>query len=41
MPLTEVSKWDLEDIDKYNALLDMKADYKTAYGAFQNSKPES
>jgi hypothetical protein len=32
--LSEVEKWDLEDVAKMNALLDMRSDYQTAMTQF-------
>ena len=34
IPKSEVEKWDLQDIDDFTALLQMKADYKMAYDAY-------
>lgn len=31
LPPSEVDTWDLEDLDKANAYLDMGEDYKTAF----------
>lgn len=33
-PLSEVKKWDLEDIRKANALLDMRAAHETALNEY-------
>ena len=33
LPLTEVNRWDLEDLDKVGAVLDMKQDYQAALQA--------
>jgi hypothetical protein len=40
-PLSEVDSWDLEDIDKVNGILDMKADFEAAHSAFRSSEMES
>ena len=35
MPLSEVEKWDLDDIRYFNSILDMRQDYEAAADAFQ------
>lgn len=35
MPLSEVEKWDLEDIRQLNAILDMRQDCDGAVDAYQ------
>lgn len=34
IPLSEVSKWGLEDVDKMNALLDMEQDMSDAQAGY-------
>jgi len=34
LPLSEVDKWDLSEIQKANSLLEMKSDYEAAGSAF-------
>jgi hypothetical protein len=34
VPISEVSKWDLEDIDKWGAIAQMDASYQLAYQEF-------
>lgn len=38
IPLTELSHWDLEDIRKMNALLDMQAAHSAAVDAWHEKK---
>ena len=45
LPLSEVEKWDLDDIRHVNAVLNMRQDYEGAADAFQaeqmkKQKPE-
>lgn len=35
IPLSEVERWDLDDIRQMNSALDMKADYEAAADAYQ------
>lgn len=35
MPLSEVEKWDLDDIRHFTAILDMRRDYDAAADAYQ------
>ena len=42
LPLTEIEKWDLDDIRHVNAILDMRQDHEAAadaYHAAQMAKP--
>jgi len=36
--LSEVDKWDLEDIDNMNALLDMEVDYEIALDGYREKQ---
>jgi hypothetical protein len=41
LPLSEVNKWDLEDVHKYHIFMNMKNDYSDAfdgYNSFQSDK---
>ena len=40
MPLTEVNKWSLDDVAKFNAILDMRNDYQTALNAYTRERTE-
>ena len=35
MPLSEVEKWDIEDIMHLNSVLDMRSDYESAADAYE------
>lgn len=37
-PLSEVERWDLEDVDKYTALLDMKDDMSAAFNQYSEER---
>lgn len=39
-PLSELKTWDLDDIEKANAFLDMKSDYETAQAGYQRRQAE-
>lgn len=37
-PLTEVEKWDLDDIRRFNSILDMRQDCEAAADAWQSEQ---
>lgn len=38
IPLSEVERWDLEDLEKYNAVLDFDAAQRTAAEAYMRDR---
>ena len=41
IPLSEVMKWDLEDIDAFLGILEMESDMKAAVNAYHSREIES
>ena len=37
--LSDIEYWTLEDVEKFNALLDMEEDHTAAYRTFKEPKP--
>ena len=39
-PLSEVRRWDMGDVDDFNAILDMRGDYHLAHSNFHEYEAE-